>query len=39
MNCILVLVTPAKAGVQASRTSLTLGPRFRGEDEKLGDST
>ena len=25
-------VIPAKAGIQGNRTSLTLDPRFRGED-------
>jgi hypothetical protein len=29
------LVTPAQAGIQGSRTSLALGPRFRGDDDDV----
>jgi hypothetical protein len=28
-----LFVIPAKAGIQGQRTSLTLGPRFRGDDD------
>jgi hypothetical protein len=28
----IFFVIPAKAGIQGDRTSLTLGPRFRGDD-------